>query len=159
MPEELLRYDRMVEDALRGVVRDSLRAVLAHGLPGDHHFYITFQTNAAGVRIAPVLKARHPEEMTIVIQHQFWDLLVEDWGFEVTLSFSGASQRLRIPFAAITGFADPSVKFGLQFQALESEGEDEDEDGDLDVAEAPSALTSAPAETGKVVTLDAFRKK
>jgi uncharacterized protein len=158
MPDDLLRYDRMVENALRGVVRDALNVALCHGLSGDHHFYITFLTNAAGVQIAPVLKARHPEEMTIVLQHQFWDLNVGEELFEVTLSFSGASQRLRIPFAAVTGFADPSVKFGLQFQAIEMDDDDDDEVEVETVAEEKAA-PAAIEETGKVIALDAFRKK
>lgn len=164
MPEDTLRYDKMVEDALRGVVRDALVITARDGLMGDHHFYITFRTRFPGVRIADYVLARHPEEMTIVLQHQFWGLDVGDDIFEVTLSFSGVSERLVIPFAAVTGFADPSAKFGLQFQ-VEEGGEIavEDEDEDNDDLSAPAAAEQArpdiPAEGAKVVALDAFRKK
>lgn len=161
MSEESLRYDRMVEDALRGVVRDALVQTAQHGLFGEHHFYITFRTRFAGVRVPPHILARHPDEMTIVLQHQFWSLEVDDEHFEVTLSFSGVSERLYIPFAAVTGFADPSAKFGLQFQ-VEEDGDFEDEDLP---EEAPAGETipepedEAPAEGAKVIALDAFRKK
>jgi uncharacterized protein len=173
MPEETLRYDKMVEDALRGVVRDALTQTVSHGLYGDHHFYITFRTRHPGTRVPDYMVARHPDEMTIVLQHQFWGLEVNpDW-FQVTLSFSGVSERLIIPFAAVTGFADPSAKFGLQFQAI-GEDEDGDEDGENPVESFPAAASapgsareSAPDEAdapqaggdGNVVTLDAFRKK
>lgn len=123
-----LSYERMVEDALRGVLRQALRITEAQGLPGSHHFYITFDTTHPGVRIPESLRALHPNEMTIVLQHQFWDLKVGDEGFEITLSFSGVSQRLKIPFAAVTAFADPHAKFGLQFHVEfeEKTGADED---------------------------------
>ncbi len=153
-----LRYDKMVEEALRSVVRDALRVAAEHGLPGEHHFYITFLTAFPGVKIPDHVRARHTEEMTIVLQHQYWGLEVEEDGFEVTLSFSGISERLVIPFAAVTGFADPSAKFGLQFQPVTDEE-------DVDFDDVPDEITPAakPAaedgETGKVVALDAFRKK
>lgn len=119
----------MVEDALRGVLRQALKITEAQGLPGAHHFYITFDTTHPGLKIAPSLKALHPNEMTIVLQHQFWDLNVGDDRFEITLSFSGVSQRLSIPFAAVTAFADPHAKFGLQFHVeFEEHVEDEDDD-------------------------------
>ncbi|MGQ0675006.1 MAG: SspB family protein [Rhodospirillales bacterium] len=118
MGDSGLRYDVMVEAALRGVMRDALGHVVRHGLPGAHHFYLSFRTGHPGVQIDPSLKARFPEEMTIVLQHQFWDLKVEQDGFSVTLSFSNAPQRLAVPFAAVTAFNDPSVNFGLQFQSL-----------------------------------------
>ena len=155
----------MVEDALRSVVRSALETAAVHGLPGDHHFYITFRTGQAGVRIPGHLKARHPDEMTIVLQHQFWGLELDDEAFEVTLSFGGVSERLHIPLADITGFADPSAKFGLQFQVV---GDEDAEDGFADeddepAAGEPSAAAESPAEdgagVGKVVALDAFRKK
>jgi len=155
-----LRYDKMVEEALRGVVRESLAYAAEHGLPGDHHFYITFRTHLPGVAVPDYARARHPEEMTIVLQHQFWDLLVDDERFSVTLSFSGKSERLEIPFNAVTGFADPSAKFGLQFQGIPGLEDDEEEDI---LAAAPVVAEPAPgAEAegdGKVVTLDRFRKK
>lgn len=116
-----LRYDRMVERALRGVMHDALAHAAKHGLPGAHHFYITFRTDHPKAQIDQSLKTRFPQEMTIVLQHQFWDLGVEADGFTVTLSFSNVPQRLVIPYAAVTAFTDPSVNFGLQFQAV-SEG-------------------------------------
>jgi hypothetical protein len=156
MPEDTLRYDKMVEDALRGVVRDALTITAKDGLMGEHHFYITFRTRFPNVRLADYMLARHPDEMTIVLQHQYWGLEVEEDYFEVTLSFSGISERLHIPFAAVTGFADPSAKFGLQFQV-------EDEDGELEPEPeeepAPAPLPKGDDEGGKVVALDAFRKK
>lgn len=161
--EDSLRYDKMVEDALRGVVRDALVQTAEHGLFGEHHFYITFRTRFPGVRVPGHILARHPDEMTIVLQHQFWGLEVVGEHFEVTLSFSGVSERLVIPFAAITGFADPSAKFGLQFQVEEDE-EEEFEDEDLP-DEVPAAalpegeVDEVPAEGAKVIALDAFRKK
>lgn len=166
MADTSLRYDRMVEDALRGVVRDTLTLTARQGLVGDHHFYITFRTRHPGVRLPEHIKARHPDEMTIVLQHQFWGLEVTDELFEVTLSFSGVSERLRIPFAAISGFADPSAKFGLQFQVVGEDGEVEEEDEAselLPAQAAPAEEARAPAaagsDDGKVVALDAFRKK
>jgi len=111
----------MVERALRGVMHDALAHAAKHGLPGAHHFYITFRTDNPKAQIDQSLRTRFPQEMTIVLQHQFWDLAVEADGFTVTLSFSNVPQRLVIPFAAVTAFTDPSVNFGLQFQAV-SEG-------------------------------------
>ena len=116
-----LRYDRMVERALRGVMHDALAHAAKHGLPGAHHFYITFRTDHPKAQLDQSLKTRFPQEMTIVLQHQFWDLSIDADGFSVTLSFSNVPQRLVIPFAAVTAFTDPSVNFGLQFQAV-SEG-------------------------------------
>lgn len=115
MADDLIRYDVLVQDALRGVVRKVMREVAEGGLPGEHHFYIAFDTTAPGVRMSSRLRAQHPEEMTIVLQHQFWDLAVSDHGFEVGLSFGGVPERLLVPFAAVKGFFDPSVQFGLQF--------------------------------------------
>jgi len=126
-----LSYERMVEDALRGVLRQALRITQAQGLPGQHHFYITFETTHPGVNIAASLNALHPNEMTIVLQHQFWDLQVYEEYFEITLSFSGVQQHLVVPFAAVTAFADPHAKFGLQFHVeFEEQTDAEDEDGD-----------------------------
>jgi hypothetical protein len=116
MTKDGLRYDRMVEAALRGVVREAIAQAAENGLPGGHHFYITFKTNAPGVDISDHLRAKYPEEMTIVIEHQFWDLTVTDESFAVTLSFNNRPERLTVPLTAIGAFADPSVKFGLQFQ-------------------------------------------
>jgi uncharacterized protein len=121
MTKDGLRYDKMVERALRGVVREAISAAVADGLPGAHHFYITFKTGAPGVAIGEQLRSKYPDEMTIVIEHQFWELTVTPDEFAVTLSFNNRPERLTIPFAAITAFADPSVKFGLQFQETPSE--------------------------------------
>jgi hypothetical protein len=122
MKQDDLRYDRLVEAALRGVVRDALRAAMPDCMPGDHHFYLTFRTRAPGVKIPAFLLEQYPEEMTIVLQHQFWGLKADDEHFEVTLSFNNRPADLYVPFAALTAFIDPSVKFGLQFNP-DSEGE------------------------------------
>lgn len=127
MSDDALRYDLMVENALRGVVRQALALTAERGLPGNHHFYITFRTDHPGVTLADHLRQRYPREMTIVLQLQFWGLKVEDEAFEVTLSFSDKPERLHIPFAAITAFADPSVRFGLQFEAAREAVEEEEE--------------------------------
>ncbi len=118
MTQDLIRYDVLVQDALRGVVRKILGEVLKAGLPGQHHFYISFDTQHPGVRMSTRLRQRYPEEMTVVLQHQFWDLSVTDIAFEVGLSFSGIPERLYIPYTAIKGFFDPSVQFGLQFEPV-----------------------------------------
>ncbi|HEY8267682.1 MAG TPA: ClpXP protease specificity-enhancing factor SspB [Xanthobacteraceae bacterium] len=113
---DLIRYDLLAQDALRGVVRKVLTDVAREGLKGDHHFYVAFDTRAPGVRISDRLHAKYPEEMTIVLQHQFWDLTVTEQTFEVGVSFGGTPERLLVPFTAIKGFFDPSVQFGLQFE-------------------------------------------
>ena len=163
-----LRYDKMVEDALKGVLRAALKAS-ENGLPGDHHFYITFRTGDAHVVIPDYLHARYPSEMTIVIQHQYWGLEVDDDKFAVTLSFDRINERLVIPFAAVTAFADPSAKFGLQFQGQVSAADlASAETAKLEAKPLPKAPASnhAPetgaaeeAEKGQVIALDAFRKK
>ena len=117
-----IRYDLLTQQALRGVVRSVLTDAAKKGLPGEHHFYITFDTKAPGVRISERLLGQYPEEMTIILQHQFWDLDVSDTGFEVGLSFGGIPEKLAVPFEAINGFFDPSVQFGLQFEEV-TEGE------------------------------------
>ena len=117
MDNKFLKYDRMVEEALRGVVRRVLENTIEHGLPGDHHFYITFRTRTSGVMIPDFLLKRYPDEMTIIIQHQYWDLRVNVFEFSVSLSFDNKTVEMTIPFAALTAFVDPSVKFGLQFTA------------------------------------------
>lgn len=124
MGEEGLRYDAMVEQALRSVVRRALTYAAERGLPGDHHFYVSFRTNDPGVDIPAQLRSRYPNEMTIVLQHQFWGLDVGEEAFGVTLSFSDVPERLTIPFSAISAFADPSVRFGLQFDSSQGEGGD-----------------------------------
>lgn len=164
MTDPVLRYDRMVEEALRGVLREAL-VICREGLPGNHHFYITFRTGHPGVEIADYIRSRYPEEMTIVLQHQFWGLEVTpDW-FEVTLSFNRVNERLHVPFAAVTAFADPSAKFGLQFQvdglatthpARRHTDMSADTEISDDEAEDPN---KQPAEGAEVITLDAFRKK
>jgi uncharacterized protein len=116
MTKDLLRYDLMVQDALKGVVRRVLVDAAREGLPGDHHFYISFRTDFPGVRLSQRMREKYPDEMTVVLQHQFWDLLITEHTFEVGLSFSGIPERLLIPFDSIVGFFDPSVQFGLKFE-------------------------------------------
>ena len=172
------QYEKMVEDALRSVLKSALTVTCEQGLPGEHHFYITFDTTYPGVKIPDSLKALHPKEMTIVLQHQFWDLDVRDDGFSITLSFNTVLQRLNVPFAAVTAFADPHAKFGLQFQVQIEDGEGIP--GAIfeapvqvmdDFEEEPPAIAAGSEETAEaseadgdgdgdnVVTLDAFRKK
>lgn len=152
--KDLLRYDKMVEEALRGVVRDALARAAAHGLPGAHHFYITFRTHFPALSIPDHLSTKYPEEMTIVLEHQFWDLEVRDERFSVTLSFQNRPERLEIPFAAITAFADPAVKFALQFQPPA------DEEKSVSVLAAPAPDAGEKSNKAcQVVTLDTFRKK
>ena len=120
MADDSIDYPALVQAALRGIVRGVLARAAASGLPGDHHFYIGFSTGFAGVRLAPRLRARFPDEMTIVLQHQFRDLEVDDDRFAVTLSFDGKSERVTVPFPAVTSFGDPSVDFGLRFEPAEA---------------------------------------
>ncbi len=140
MTVDYIRYDILTQDALRSVVRTVLTDAATKGLPGEHHFFISFDTRADGVSLSARLKAQYPKEMTIVLQHQFWDLIVTDERFEVGLSFSGIAERLVIPLRAITGFADPSVQFGLQFSA----SGDEDEASDDATAEKTDKKTARP---------------
>ena len=163
MADELLDYPKLVENAMRGVVRAALSEVAEHGLPGEHHFFISFQTTAPGVDIASVLRAQYPEEMTIVVQHKFWDLTVDEDAFSITLSFGGAQQPLFIPFDAITGFIDPSVNFGFKFDDEIPPPEPAEVD-DAPATDDPPATDDASSDetadkTGQVLTLDAFRKK
>jgi hypothetical protein len=116
MSKDLIRYDLLVQEALKGVVRKVLGDAVKHGLPGDHHFYISFRTDFPGVRLSNRLREKYPQDMTIILQHQFWDLGLTEHSFEVGLSFSGVPERLLIPFDAVTGFFDPSVQFGLKFE-------------------------------------------
>ena len=187
MPDQI-RYDLLTQQALRGVVRSVLADAAKKGLPGDHHFYISFDTHAEGVRISDRLRAQYPEEMTIILQHQFWDLTVNEQGFEVGLSFGGITEKLAIPFEAINGFFDPSVQFGLQFEEV-TEGEAQPMSANPQQANSPAkpakskrlpaspppvtAPETSPAATsvpevkpakpasggGEVVRLDRFRKK
>lgn len=123
MTKDAIRYDLLVQQALKGVIRRVLNDVLRDGLPGDHHFFISFRTHAPNVRLSQRLRDKYPDEMTIVLQHQFWDLGVTEHAFEVGLSFSGIPERLLIPFDAMTGFYDPSVQFGLKFEVADNEDE------------------------------------
>jgi len=160
--DDTLRYDKMVETALRGVVRKAVEEVMEDGLPGDHHFYITFMTDYPGVNIPEYLKERYPGEMTIVLQFQFYDLNVDDDILKVTLSFNNVPEKLVVPLAAITIFADPSVNFALQFQPLDEGSEpddfepDDEPTGSDDSDKKPS---SSDDKKGEVVSLDNFRKK
>src|SRR3954470_2791489 len=139
MPIDHIRYDILVQQALRGMVRDLLaEAGKNKGMPGEHHFFITFDTTAEDARLSDRLRAQYPEEMTIVLQHQFWDLKVTDEAFEVGLSFGGVAERLLVPFDAIKAFADPSVQFTLQFETLtEAADDDTDEVEEVDTPEKP----------------------
>jgi len=119
MADDLIRYDLLVQDALRGVVRKVLTDAARDGLAGEHHFYVSFRTEAPGVRMSQRLREKYPQDMTIVLQHQFWDLSVNEHTFEVGLSFSGVPERLLVPFDALSGFFDPSVQFGLKFDLTE----------------------------------------
>ncbi len=146
-----LPYDRWLEDALRGVIRLALAHTAEYGLPGQHHFYLTFATGADGVEMSPELRARYPEEMTIVLQHQFWDLTMQDDLVAVTLKFHGRPSRLVIPLTAISAFGDPSVNFGLQLKTLSVEADSEDGDSGEPAKQEPAS--------GQVIALDTFRKK
>ncbi len=158
MAQDLFHYEKMVEGALRGVVRDALQRVAKEGLKSAHHFYIGFATTAPGVVIPDHLRARYPQEMTIILQHQFWDLDVSERGFAVTLSFQQKPERLEIPFAAVRSFADPSVNFALEFAVAEGEA--------AKPAAVPATAPAPPVEkpagkpaTAEVVALDSFRKR
>ena len=157
MTKDFVSYDRLIDAALRGVVRETLRHVTEKGLSGSHHLYFSFQTGFPGVELSDYLRAQYPDEMTIVFQHQFWGLEVEETFFAVTLSFNKVQEHLVIPFAALTQFADPSVRFGLQLQStgtppagrLEKITSGED-------AMAAEVISDTEA---KVVNIDSFRKK
>ncbi len=173
----ILRYDKMVEDALRQVLRQSLQFVVEHGLPGEHHFYITFRTDHPEVVMPGHLRARYPDEMTIVLQHQFWGLEVAEDYFSVSLSFSSKPELLVIPFAAVAAFADPSVRFGLQFETGDGGTQEDDEAGPQvklpEVARRQSGAAECADRAGiadgenaggdggaeNIVALDRFRKK
>lgn len=181
MTQDLIRYDIITQDALRGVVRSVLQGVAQDGLPGEHHFYVTFATRAPGVRLSSRLMAQYPDAMTIVLQHQYWDMEVTEHAVSVGLSFNGIPERLLIPFSSIKRFYDPSVEFGLEF-VVETPGEDdasENADGDEAPTKAEDLIkglpkqaeaetepqpaeeqdAEAPNDTAEVVSLDAFRKK
>jgi hypothetical protein len=158
MSEDLLRYDLMIEAALRDVVRETLETVARDGLPGEHHFYITFLTNFPGVKIPDYLHKQYPEEMTIVMQYQFFGLSLDDDCLNVTLSFNNIKEKLRVPIDSITTFADPSVNFALQFQSSSSEG-DEDDNPDPPAGNNQDKKPAADEKRGEVISLDMFRKK
>ncbi|HVS55593.1 MAG TPA: ClpXP protease specificity-enhancing factor SspB [Casimicrobiaceae bacterium] len=169
MATDHIRYDVLARDALRGVLRRVLTDAAEHGLPGDHHFFITFLSTAEGVKLSPRLLAQYPEEMTVILQHQFWDLTVTEDRFEVGLSFGGIAERLVVPFNSIKSFFDPSVQFGLQFEPADAPA------ASLPAVPAPAAPTvptptptpatenkdepAKPSEGAEVVRLDRFRKK
>ena len=167
MATDHIRYDVLARDALRGVLRRVLTDAAEHGLPGDHHFFITFVSTADGVKLSPRLLAQYPEEMTVILQHQFWDLVVTEERFEVGLSFGGIPERLVVPFSAIKSFFDPSVQFGLQFET--SDAATPADENETAAAPATSALPvptneeasepEKPSEGAEVVRLDRFRKK
>lgn len=167
MAGKLLDYNQLVETALRGAVREALKRVAEFGLPGNHHFYITFRTDQPGVELPDYLHERYPEEMTIVLQHQYWGLEIHEDYFQVTLSFNKVPERLVIPYAALTAFADPSVQFGLQFRvvpnadarpALGNPSAAGNADPEAGAASGGDG-EAAERKTGDVVALDAFRKK
>ena len=172
MATDHIRYDVLARDALRGVLRRVLTDAAAHGLPGEHHFFITFLSKAEGVKLSPRLLAQYPDEMTIILQHQFWDLVVSEDRFEVGLSFGGVPERLTIPFSAIKSFFDPSVQFGLQFEPSEimpeaSAAKSLPAAPPTPVAAAPVPVAESeeveqppkPGDGAEVVRLDRFRKK
>jgi uncharacterized protein len=179
MAEDLIRYDILAQDALRGVIRKVLSEVARTGLPGEHHFFITLATQAPGVRISSRLLAQYPEDITIVLQHQYWDLTVTEQAFEVGLSFHGIPERLLVPYSAIKGFLDPAVQFELRFEvsarppvAADIEEAQPDVKPPAPVAEIraepePAKAADDDASAGddkaapmaEVVSLDAFRKK
>jgi uncharacterized protein len=171
MPEDLMRYDLLAQNALKGVVRDALRIAETTGLPGEHHFYIAFNTRHPGVGLSEKIAQRYPREMTIVLQHQYWNLHVHDDRFEVELSFDNVPEHLIIPFDAVKGFLDPAVQFGLQFETAAAERRPREVEAPkpakAEVEPAPVAErppdnpVEAPLqeEPAKVVSLDQFRKK
>jgi hypothetical protein len=171
MATDHIRYDLLAQDALRGLVRKVLSDTAKSGLPGEHHFSISFRTDAEGVKMSQRLRDQFPQEMTIILQYQFWDLRVSDTAFEVGLSFGGVPEKLVIPFAAIKSFFDPSVQFGLQFETVEAEPAAVADKAPAAVKPPapvePAAAPASPASaegasdkpTGEVVRLDRFRKK
>lgn len=163
MPDDTIDYAAFIDNAMRGAVRDILRQIERSGLHGQHHFFISYRTDYSGVEMSDMLRSKYPKEITIVLQHQFWDMHVAEDKFYVTLSFNNIPEKLAIPFAALTGFADPSTKFGLKFHnAKMSVAEDIallDDDDSPGYAKDESASAAAPKESAKIIALDAFRKK
>jgi uncharacterized protein len=177
MPEDHIRYDLLTQAALRGVVRTVLADAAKKGLPGEHHFKITFATAAPGVRLSERLRAQYPQAMTIILQHQFWDLSVREDAFDVGLSFGGIPEKLTVPFETVIAFFDPAVQFGFQFEGAEAAAA---EDATAEARETPPAKSpgllpagkkkadelptapageQAPGGGAEVVSLDRFRKK
>jgi hypothetical protein len=165
MAEDLIRYDVLAQEALRGLVRKVLSEVAQAGLPGEHHFFITFDTRHPGVRISSRLKEQYPADMTVVLQHQFWDLAVSESAFEVGLSFKGVPERLVVPFRAVQSFVDPHANFALKFEPALTPvagNNDEPAPAEIEPGAVPSESTRPGPEAGgtaDVVSLDAFRKK
>jgi hypothetical protein len=169
MAEDFIRYDVLIQDAMRGLVRTVLRDASVRGLLGEHHFFITFDTQHAGVKLSSRMRAQYAEEMTIVLQHQFWDLKVTEDLFEVGLSFNGVTERLVVPFAAIRRFADPSVNFDIRFAEMTEAADAADATPAESAAPQASNQSEEPGEkiaaakpeaaTAEVVSLDRFRKK
>ena len=158
-PDSLLPYEKWIEQALRQVVAQAIEHVAAEGLPGGHHFYITFHTGHPGVELPQRVKAQYPQEMTIVLQHQFWDLNFnrETEAIQVGLSFGGVPSKLVIPLEAVVEFADPHIRYGLRFQPVESQADEAPPPATVEEPEAPAV--TEPAEPGQVVSLDAFRRR
>jgi hypothetical protein len=177
MAQDLMRYDLLAQDALRGVVRAALLRVEQSGLPGEHHFYISFNTRHPDVRLSERLRKKYEKEMTIVLQHQFWNLKVHEREFEVELSFNEIAEKLVVPFSAVKGFFDPAAQFALQFEMIEEKADAVAETGQAmpepgatsPLAEAPPEALPAPPpspdgprpsnDDKKIVSLDSFRKK
>ena len=165
MTEDLIDFTNLIDGALRGVLRSALKRATDCGLPGQHKFYITFETKKPEVRMSPALTAQYPEEMTIVLEHQFWDLDISEEAFSVVLSFGGKREQLFIPFNAVTAFVDPSVKFGLQFSSAEgariagsSSGTDEPQEV-IENEETRTSDTNGGTKDDTIVALDSYRKK
>jgi hypothetical protein len=158
LKDSLLPYEAWIQESLRHVMRLALDRIAREGLPGEHHFYITFRTDHPGVRMPARLKAQYPHEMTVVLQHQFEALEADAEGFAVTLFFGGVAAHLSVPWLAVTQFADPSVRFGLRFEPHEGEATGEPAPA-APVAEPDAAAPEQPAEAPQVVSLDAFRKR
>jgi hypothetical protein len=166
MSKNVINYATLIDEAMHNIVKKCLRMAAAEGLPGDHHFFISFLTNHKGVKLSSKLRHRYPEEMTIVLQYQFEELKVEEKGFSVVLSFDGIKETVVVPFEALTSFADPSVKFGLQFRSSDELDESFDdieyqEEWDYDNSSPTQNSTTKIAKNGEsnVVSLDKFRKK
>lgn len=156
---DYIGYEALSQAAMRGVVREAIRQAATNGAPpGDHHFYVTFRSKAPGVQMADHLIERFPDEMTIVIQHQFWDLEVHEGHFEIVLKFSGVPQHLSVPFAALTRFVDPAVNFGLSFEKSEDKADIVAPTPSMPIEET-TANTTDSDDADTVVSLDAFRRK